>query len=75
MQTYEILNSRLKESYGNKHVGTKFPMCPCCTVLRLRLVPLRFSYFTNFIPFAWHDQFFANNHLYFFRKRKTFTKI
>ena len=47
--------------YSKKHVGAKFPTCPCCTVLRLRSVQLQVLYFTNFIPFARHNQISANN--------------
>ena len=36
-----------KKSYGKKHIGAEFPMCPRCTVVHLSLVQLRVSYFTS----------------------------
>ena len=51
-----------KKSYNKKHVGAEFPTCPHCTVLCLRLVQLWVSYFTNFSPFACHNQIFASNY-------------
>ena len=56
------LNSRRK-IYSKKHVGTEFliyvsalysPSFEACTASSFRII-------SNFIPFAWRDQFLAHN--------------
>ena len=65
MQIHKVLTHGKKYD-GKKYVGTEFLTCPRCTVLRLRLVQLQISYFSNSISFAWHNQFFVNNFWRFF---------